>query len=178
MRRWSELADRVAGTSRTSEKTALLADYFRTLPSEDLPIAAVFLTGRPFPEADQRATGIGWAAMATAVTDVAGVDRAQLGDPEREDAMAWMGHPVPVNAMVGMQSPADIDRLAGPADEQARSELFLELMIDHHRGAVHMAEYAAEHATTAKVRDFALVTAANQAKEIREYELALEGLRA
>ena len=27
MRRWSELAERVAATTRTSEKTALLADY-------------------------------------------------------------------------------------------------------------------------------------------------------
>ncbi|HXI46407.1 MAG TPA: hypothetical protein VNH13_08910, partial [Candidatus Acidoferrales bacterium] len=61
MRRWSELAERVAATTRTSEKTALLADYLRSLSAEELPIAVVFLTGRPFPEADQRATGIGWA---------------------------------------------------------------------------------------------------------------------
>ena len=64
MRRWSELAERVAATTRTSEKTALLADYLRDLAPDELPIAAVFLTGRPFPEADQRATGIGWAAIA------------------------------------------------------------------------------------------------------------------
>ena len=30
MRRWSELAERLAATTRTSEKTALLADYLRT----------------------------------------------------------------------------------------------------------------------------------------------------
>jgi hypothetical protein len=48
MRRWSELAERLAATTRTSEKTALLADYLRTLTAEELPIAAVFLTGRPF----------------------------------------------------------------------------------------------------------------------------------
>ena len=69
MRRWSELAERVAATTRTSEKTALLAEYFRSLTPEELPIAAVFLTGRPFPEADQRATGLGWAAIATAITE-------------------------------------------------------------------------------------------------------------
>ncbi|MEA2621071.1 MAG: hypothetical protein QOC97_1844, partial [Chloroflexota bacterium] len=37
MRRWSELAERLAATSRTSEKTALLADYLRTLTPEELP---------------------------------------------------------------------------------------------------------------------------------------------
>jgi DNA ligase-1 len=79
MRRWSELAGRVAATTRTSEKTALIADYFRDLPPDDLPIAAVFLTGRPFAEADQRATGLGWAAISSAVTAVTGADREALG---------------------------------------------------------------------------------------------------
>jgi DNA ligase 1 len=78
MRRWSELAERVASTTRTSEKTGLLADYLRTLDEAELPIAVVFLTGRPFPEADQRATGIGWAAIANAVAQVTGSGRADL----------------------------------------------------------------------------------------------------
>ena len=65
MRRWSELAERVAATTRTSEKTALLADYLAILSPDELPIAAVFLTGRPFAEADQRAAGLGWAAIAS-----------------------------------------------------------------------------------------------------------------
>ena len=78
MRRWSELAERVASTTRTSEKTGLLADYLRTLDAAELPIAVVFLTGRPFPEADQRATGIGWATIANALGQVAGTDRGEL----------------------------------------------------------------------------------------------------
>jgi DNA ligase 1 len=78
MRRWSELAERLAATTRTSEKTGLLAEYLRTLDDEELPIAVVFLTGRPFPEADQRATGIGWATIANALGQVSGTDRAAL----------------------------------------------------------------------------------------------------
>jgi hypothetical protein len=35
--RWSEVAERVAATTRTSEKTAVLADYSPDSPSE-LPI--------------------------------------------------------------------------------------------------------------------------------------------
>ena len=80
MRRWSELAERLAATTRTSEKTAILADYFRTLTPDELPIAAVFLTGRPFAEADQRAAGLGWSAIATTVTDLGGVPRSALGE--------------------------------------------------------------------------------------------------
>jgi DNA ligase-1 len=78
MRRWSELAERVAATTRTSEKTALLAEYLPTLDEASLPIAVTFLTGRPFAESDQRATGIGWATIATAVAAVSGADRAAL----------------------------------------------------------------------------------------------------
>ena len=40
-----------------------------------LPVAAVFLTGRPFPEADQRTIGVGWAGIAGAVLRVAGARR-------------------------------------------------------------------------------------------------------
>ena len=54
MRRWSEVAERVAATTRTSEKTALLAAELKILTPDELPIAAVFLAGRPFPEADAR----------------------------------------------------------------------------------------------------------------------------
>ncbi|HET9680911.1 MAG TPA: hypothetical protein VFP19_02650, partial [Candidatus Limnocylindrales bacterium] len=102
MRGWSELAERVAATTRTSEKTALLADYLRTLDADELPIAVVFLTGRPFPEADQRATGIGWAAIAAAVAGVTGnADRGALAEAyDRhsdlsaavEDVLAGVGH--------------------------------------------------------------------------------------
>jgi DNA ligase-1 len=80
MRRWSELAERLAATTRTSEKTALLADYLNTLTPAELPIAAVFLTGRPFPETDQRAAGLGWSAIAATVSEVAGIDRSALGE--------------------------------------------------------------------------------------------------
>ncbi|HEX8940827.1 MAG TPA: ATP-dependent DNA ligase [Candidatus Limnocylindrales bacterium] len=80
MRRWSELAERVAAISRTSQKTALLAEYLRSLEPAELRPAAVFLAGRPFPEADQRATGLGWATVAAVVTQLAGVPAGALGE--------------------------------------------------------------------------------------------------
>jgi DNA ligase-1 len=77
--RWSELAERVAATTRTSEKTGLLAAYLRTLAPAELRVAAVFLSGRPFPEADQRSTGLGWATIAGVVAAVAGTPAGALG---------------------------------------------------------------------------------------------------
>ena len=79
MRRWSDLAERVAATTRTSEKTALLADYLRDLTPDELSTAVIFLTGRPFPETDQRATGLGWSAIVAAVGALTGASREDLG---------------------------------------------------------------------------------------------------
>ncbi len=80
MRRWSEVAERVAATTRTSEKTGLLAAYLRDLPAQDLPVAAVFLAGRPFAEVDGRSMGLGWASIAGAVTTLAGMPAGALGE--------------------------------------------------------------------------------------------------
>jgi DNA ligase-1 len=78
MRGWSELAERVAGTTRTSEKTALLARYLATLTSSELRTAATFLSGRPFAEADQRSVGLGWAMIAAVVSKLAGAPAGAL----------------------------------------------------------------------------------------------------
>jgi len=78
MRRWAETAAAVAATTRTSEKTRRIADYLRTLPPADLPVACVFLTGRPFAATDPRTTGVGWVAARDAVERAAGTGAGSL----------------------------------------------------------------------------------------------------
>jgi DNA ligase-1 len=79
MRRWAEVAEAVAATTRTSEKAAILAEHLVLLDDASLPVACVFLTGRPFAQADARTTGLGWAAVRNAVTAVAGADGDAIG---------------------------------------------------------------------------------------------------
>jgi DNA ligase-1 len=79
MRRWSETAERVAATSRTSEKVATLADYLRSLTPAELPLAVTYFSGRPFPERDPRTTGLGWAAIGKAAEADAGAEAGALG---------------------------------------------------------------------------------------------------
>ena len=132
MRRWSELAERVAATTRTSEKTALLAEYLRTLDDETLPIAVTFLTGRPFPESDQRATGIGWATIATAVAAISGADRSALGaayDRHSDlaasvgDVLAEVGHAPDPESSPSLEDVAGtfaaIEKASGPVRKAA-----------------------------------------------------------
>jgi DNA ligase-1 len=78
MRRWSQVAERIAATTRTSEKTRLLAEYLRDVEPDALRDAVIFFSGRAFAQSDARAAGLGWATIGNAVARVAGVDRAQL----------------------------------------------------------------------------------------------------
>ena len=42
MRRWAETVVRIRATRKTSEKSAIVADYLRSLEDADLATAAVF----------------------------------------------------------------------------------------------------------------------------------------
>jgi uncharacterized protein (DUF305 family) len=98
-----------------------------------------------------------------------GLDTGELD----RTAMAWMNAPVPLAVMPGIQEPDRMEALRD-ASGDGRDRLFLDMMIEHHAGGVHMAEYASEHADWAKVRDFAGVLARNQQGESAEYRLALD----
>ena len=79
MRRWSEVGQRIAATTRTSVKTQLLADYLATLDRTALAPAVVFFSGRPFAQSDARSLGLGWATLADTITKVADISPAELG---------------------------------------------------------------------------------------------------
>jgi len=94
---------------------------------------------------------------------------AQWGQQGTEgpDAMAWMSMKVPRDEMPGLATKAQMDQLAN-ARGQELNDLFTRLMILHHEGGVHMAEYAAAHASTETVRSWATAMADGQRGEIAE----------
>jgi DNA ligase-1 len=65
-------ANAIAATTKKSEKERLLADYFVSLDDASLERAAVFFSGSPFPRKDQRAAGVGGAALSDALVEVTG----------------------------------------------------------------------------------------------------------
>lgn len=85
-----------------------------------------------------------------------------------ETAMAWMGMAVPRDQMPGLLSDeqlAEMDEARGADADR----LFLELMAEHHRGGLHMAEEASTEASDEGVRRLAEIMARGQAQEIVEY---------
>lgn len=92
-----------------------------------------------------------------------------LGVPSRQ-AMAWMGHEAMAPAeMPGMATRAELDALAGATGQDAE-RWFLDLMLEHHRAGVAMAEHAAEHGESEKVVRLAELIAAGQQEEILELQ--------
>lgn len=76
--------------------------------------------------------------------------------------MGWMSHSGPMPGLAGDEQIAALDALPVPEME----EQFLRLMIDHHRGALDMAEHAAEHADSGDVARLAQGMHDGQASEI------------
>jgi uncharacterized protein (DUF305 family) len=102
-----------------------------------------------------------------------------MGRPEAaesDEAMAWMGMPTTADQMPGMASDEQLQALA-TSSGTAADELFVQLMIAHHEGGVHMAEQAVEDADLAKVRSLAGSIVAGQRGEIVELQQELEHAR-
>ena len=95
-----------------------------------------------------------------------------IGAPEAaetDEAMAWMGMPTTHAAMPGMASEEDLVALAESTGADA-DRRFVEMMVAHHQGGLHMAEYAATAAENAEVRSLARSIADGQQGEIVEME--------
>jgi DNA ligase 1 len=72
MQRLAETCERIAATTKKTEKTAIVADYLRSREVGDAAISAVFLSGRAFPAFDERTLQIGGALLWKLVVELAG----------------------------------------------------------------------------------------------------------
>lgn len=80
-------------------------------------------------------------------------------------AMEWMGMRTPQDAQPGMATPRELAALS-KARGRGLDDLFSALMINHHVGGLHMAEYAMTHARTNLARSLARIMARDQRFEI------------
>jgi hypothetical protein len=49
MRKFAEAGEHIAGTTKKLEKITIVADYLKSISIEDASVAAIFLSGMPFP---------------------------------------------------------------------------------------------------------------------------------
>jgi DNA ligase 1 len=75
---FATVADAVAATTSKLRKRDLLAEYMRSLPDGDVPIAATLFAGRPLPGAADK-LGLGWVQLSAAIAAASGADEEALG---------------------------------------------------------------------------------------------------
>ena len=86
---------------------------------------------------------------------------------ESGTGMTWMNDPVPLDRMPGLATDNDLNALIAARGTGA-DRVFATLMIAHHEGGIHMADFAAAHAATSQVRAMASSSSQSQRGEIAE----------
>lgn len=77
---FSSLGEQISATTSKLKKVALLSEYFRSLDADQLRVAAVYLTGRAFPQSDARTLQVGWAVIKRALLAVSKISEEEFRD--------------------------------------------------------------------------------------------------
>jgi DNA ligase-1 len=85
---FSDVGEQIARTTSKLKKIEILSKYLRSLDDASLPVAAVYLSGRAFPQSDRRVLQTGWAVMKRALLAVSGIGEARLREISRAHADA------------------------------------------------------------------------------------------
>ncbi len=115
----AEACERIAGTTKKLEKTAIVAEYLKSRTLEEASVSAIFLSGRPFPVWEETTLQVGGELLWRIVAELSGKSEAELtaayrqhGDlgavaeavlPASATTATWGRAPPPVQAG---QSPA------------------------------------------------------------------------
>jgi DNA ligase-1 len=84
MLRFAQTCEAIAATTKKLEKTALVADYLCSSPLEEAAIAAVFLSGRPFPTYEEATLQVGGALLWRVIADLSGKSENDLSEIYRK----------------------------------------------------------------------------------------------
>src|SRR5881394_837098 len=133
MQQLAETAVAISQTSSRLKKVALLADYLRGLPDDDLRSAAVFFTGRPFPLADARTLNVGGAALLRSIQEISGasddlVHNTYLETGDLGEAAARMLSGVEQSQGTPAQVRAILDELAKTQGASAKQSIVTDLL--------------------------------------------------
>jgi len=134
MLRLAQTCDAVAATTKKLEKTALVATYLRSLPVSEASIAAIFLSGRPFPAYQQATLRVGGALLWRVISDLSGKSELELTEIYRKhgDAGSVAAEALPERRESGLSLAAvhsvfsEIASARGPAAKGALLRALLE----------------------------------------------------
>ena len=104
-----DVYESLKATPSRLEKTALIADFIGKVPADDLPIIVTFLTGRIFPEWEQRKTGIASQSMIKIISATTHNSEAAVVDSYKHSGQLGLT----AEEMFGKRQAADVLRAGG-----------------------------------------------------------------
>ena len=134
MLRFAETAELIASTSSKLAKIALVADYLHSLPLAKAAIAAIFLSGRPFPSYVESTLQVGGSLLWRVIADLSGKSEAELSAIYRRhgDAGSVAAEALPARSAAllslsdVLRAFTDIAAARGPAPKAALLHQLLE----------------------------------------------------
>jgi DNA ligase-1 len=78
MQRLSTTCEAISATTKKLQKTALVAEYLRSRSVDEAGVAAVFLSGRPFPVWEETTLQVGGRSLWGIVAELAGKEQGEL----------------------------------------------------------------------------------------------------
>src|SRR5882757_2044696 len=84
MRDFVKIADAVGATTKKLEKLRLISEFFRSLGTQEVALAARFLSAHPFAGYDERTLGVGGANLSRVIAEAAGKAGESMGTAYRK----------------------------------------------------------------------------------------------
>jgi DNA ligase-1 len=85
MKKFAETCEAIAATTKKLQKVAIVAAYLNSCPPQTAALSAVFLTGRPFPVAEESTLQVGGSLLWRQIAELS-------GKPEEEVTSAYRRH--------------------------------------------------------------------------------------
>ena len=104
MRMLAETCEAIAATTKKLQKTAIVADYFKSRTTDAAAVSAVFLSGRAFPAWEETTLQVGGSLLWRVVAEISGQDEASLTAAYRKhgDLGAVAGEVLPERSGQGL----------------------------------------------------------------------------
>ena len=123
---FAEVGEKIAATPAKLEKVRLLSEYLRALPNEQLPVATVYFTGKPFPQNDLRTLQVGWSVIFRALIAASKLSEAEFrriasshGDAGKTafEALDGRTSPEPFGILESRAFFDELQRMRGPLNK-------------------------------------------------------------
>ena len=133
MRKLAETCEAIAATTKKLQKTAIVADYFKSRTIDEAVVSAVFLSGRAFSAWEETTLQVGGSLLWRAVAELSRKDEAELTGAYRRhgDLGAVAGEVLPETSRQGLSvlEVADTFRqIAAARGPAAKSTLVRDLL--------------------------------------------------